>query len=399
MLAEIRRHARRDLVLAADPDRRIHRLEIAVGERHEYVVFQGLRIIGDVGHRRDNLEQYAARVEARAPVGAIARREGRVEFVDQGARMRQPVWLGAKARVVCKIWPFHAGDQLWPQPLLVVDRQDQPLPVAALVERRQRIAGQFPWLRRRKLRAAKRRLHEKGVGPNAAGDQRRRHFRALPRLLAPVERHQNTRQDRERRRMIAHATGRARRRRARCANRVHHARARPPGRRVEAWLFGLGALVAIAGERRIDQTRIEPFERGEIETQLFTHAHRIVGDEHVGVGAEAPQYFLAVGRGEIDGDAPLVARVHDPRKIVLGRGLAGRKAGLTIGVACRRFDLDHLGAEIRQDGRRSRRGDEARAVDDLEAVEEMLHHAQRPFHCGARFARKESIPSRKSCEA
>src|SRR6202008_1958336 len=42
------------------------------------------------------------------------------------------------------------------------------------------------------------------------------------------------------------------------------------------------------------------------------------------------------------------------------------------GVAVRRLDLDHVGAEIRQDHRRAGAGDEARHVDDLQAGKDVV---------------------------
>ena len=115
MLAEFRGHARLNLRLAADPEWRIHRLQIAVGERNEKIVLKRLRIVRHVGHRGHDLEQYAARIEPRAPFAAIAPREGRVQFADQRARIGEAIGLGREPRIVCKIRPFETGDKLRPQ--------------------------------------------------------------------------------------------------------------------------------------------------------------------------------------------------------------------------------------------------------------------------------------------
>jgi len=57
-------------------------------------------------------------------------------------------------------------------------------------------------------------------------------------------------------------------------------------------------------------------------------------------------------------------------------GRISRQVGqVAIGIAMAgRFDLDHVGAEIRQHGRGRRRCDETRAVQNLEAFEDALFH-------------------------
>ena len=73
--------------------------------------------------------------------------------------------------------------------------------------------------------------------------------------------------------------------------------------------------------------------------------------------------------------ASLVAVLQKPREIVLTDGIARQVRQVAIGVArARRFDLDHVGAEIGQHGGGGGGCDETRAVQNLQAFEDALFH-------------------------
>ena len=159
------------------------------------------------------------------------------------------------------------------------------------------------------------------------------------------------------------------------AHQVHQARARPIGVAVEAGLVGFLALFAIAGEGGIDQPLVVRREMIVGDAEPLAHLRRIVGDEDVGLGGEPMQHRLALGLGEIEREALLVAGFQQPREIVLAVRIARQIRQVAIGIArARRLDLDHVGAEIRQHGGGRGCCDETRAVQNLEAFENAFFH-------------------------
>jgi hypothetical protein len=188
--------------------------------------------------------------------------------------------------------------------------------------------------------------------------------------------------------MIAHAGDRAGGRRAGVrAHHVHQAGARPPGVAVEAGPVRLLARLAVTGEGRVDQPRIEGSDVVISDAEAPPHRRRIIGDEDVGVGDEAMEHRPRVRLGEVERDALLVAALEQPGVVVRSGRVAGNFGQRAIGIAAAgRLDLDHVGAEIGQHRRGRRRGNEARAVDDLEAGEDSLLHFLLPAHAALALA-------------
>ena len=160
---------------------------------------------------------------------------------------------------------------------------------------------------------------------------------------------------------------------------MHQPRARPPRGRVEAGLVGLGAGLAIAGERGVDQPGVERHQLVIGDAEPAAHRRRIVGDEHVGLFDQPAQHRLPLGLTQIERQALLVAAVEDKT------GVAGEprpvrwRRPAAVGVArTRRLDLDHRGAKIRHHRRRRRPGDKAGAIDDLQPVEDTPAHPPPP---------------------
>src|SRR5690242_14762965 len=100
----------------------------------------------------------------------------------------------------------------------------------------------------------------------------------------------------------------------------------------------------------------------------------------------------ALGVLEIDRETLLVARSELPP--VIGRLAGHRGRGAPRIAGPRRFDLDHLGAEVREDRRRRGSGDPARAVDDFQALEN-IGHRRLPLS-GSAWWRTASIAVRAS---
>ena len=111
------------------------------------------------------------------------------------------------------------------------------------------------------------------------------------------------------------------------------------------------------------------------DAEPLAHLRRIVGDEDVGLRGQPMQHRLALGLGEIEREALLVAGFQHPREIMLAMRVARQVRQVAIGIAGDgRLDLDDVGAEIRQHRGGGRRGDKACAVQNLEAVENTLVH-------------------------
>ena len=116
-------------------------------------------------------------------------------------------------------------------------------------------------------------------------------------------------------------------------------------------------------------------QMGVGDAEPLAHLRRIVGDEDVGLRGQPMQHRLALGLREIEREALLVAGFQHPREIMLAVRVARQVRQVAIGIAgAGRLDLDDVGAEIRQHGGGRRRGDETRAVQNLEAVKNTLFH-------------------------
>ena len=102
------------------------------------------------------------------------------------------------------------------------------------------------------------RLHGAAIGPQAVLQQRRTHHAALPGLLAPVQRGDDSGIEAGGAGMIAHARHRAGRHRVGIRpHQIHQAGARPIRGRIEAGLRRFLTFLAVGGERRVDQPRIQ----------------------------------------------------------------------------------------------------------------------------------------------
>jgi hypothetical protein len=95
---------------------------------------------------------------------------------------------------------------------------------------------------------------------------------------------------------------------------------------------------------------------------------RGVGDEHVRALDESAQDGAALGLAQIEREPTLAAVVDDPAVVVRALGHAGAAGAVSVEIAVGRLDLDDVGPEIGEDRRRHRARDEARGVDDAQAV-------------------------------
>ncbi len=92
-------------------------------------------------------------------------------------------------------------------------------------------------------------------------------------------------------------------------------------------------------------------------------------DDHIGLGRQPAKGILRFGLVEIEGDVVLVPALHQVAKssplveVAKGGELSSR-------VSSGRLDPDHVGAELREDGRREKSSDAALAhIQDEQVVE------------------------------
>jgi hypothetical protein len=114
---------------------------------------------------------------------------------------------------------------------------------------------------------------------------------------------------------------------------------------------------------RLQRFVVEPAARGEI------------GDEHPRVFARradhAGQQFLPFRFAEIDRDRPLALVEASPEQALLAIQ-RHRPAGV-VEPAADRIEADHVGTQLRQRHAAERHGDEGRAFDDSQPLEDSLH--------------------------
>jgi hypothetical protein len=157
---------------------------------------------------------------------------------------------------------------------------------------------------------------------------------------------------------------------------VHQAGAGPVGGGVEAGAGRLLAHLAVGGDRAVDEARVDREQALSVDLQTLAHRQGEVGDEDVGRAEQTVKHRQPRGVFQIDGEAPLVAGRQLPPVI---RDLAGNRGRRPPRIAgARRLDLDHLGAEVREDGGRCRPGDPARAIDDTQTRKYSISHPAYP---------------------
>ncbi len=101
------------------------------------------------------------------------------------------------------------------------------------------------------------------------------------------------------------------------------------------------------------------------EPEPLRHAGQEVLDDHVGAARELEGQPGAVGLLEIDRDAPLVAVDRRERGAHLAVAAQRAQVVATAGP----LQLDHVGAQVAQEGRAVGPGDDAGEIEDPDALE------------------------------
>jgi len=128
------------------------------------------------------------------------------------------------------------------------------------------------------------------------------------------------------------------------AGEAHHT-AHRLGDHLEALVVGVRPLAAEAFDGRGDDARVDLRERVVAEPEALHRARAEVLDDHVGRLRQRLEHLAAARRLEVERHALLV-EVHETEEDRVHAGLLGEPVARRL--ACRRLDLDHLGAQPRQ---------------------------------------------------
>ena len=177
----------------------------------------------------------------------------------------------------------------------------------------------------------------------------------------------------------------------------------PPGRLEQPVVAGQRRHrpgLAEAGDRAVDQPRVDRLQALVIEPEALEVADLVVLDQHVGGLDQLADDLLPLGLGMVERDRALVA---------VGDGEEARMAGLDAVLAldpreaiaapvvahAGPFDLDHVRAQIAEDLRADRRREDAAHVDHADAGEGRAVRCSAGgglFSCAHNFA-----PSARCC--
>jgi hypothetical protein len=132
--------------------------------------------------------------------------------------------------------------------------------------------------------------------------------------------------------------------------------------------------VAEAGHAAVDEARVGRAQALVVEAVLLQAAGLEILDHDVGLRRHLLQERLAVGRGHVDRDRALVAvagrEVAGLVGVVAVRVLDERRApGARVVADAGAFDLDDVGAQVREDLRAPGAREHAGQIEDLDAVQ------------------------------
>jgi hypothetical protein len=131
----------------------------------------------------------------------------------------------------------------------------------------------------------------------------------------------------------------------------------------------IGPVLAVAGDRYVDDRRVDPAHALVVEAQALRDARAIVLQEHVRVRDQLAHDLLPAVALEIDGERALVAVEREERDVDLVAGRTSRRRE-TLPFARCGLDLDDIGAEVAEALGGERPGHRDGAVDDAVAVED-----------------------------
>ena len=141
--------------------------------------------------------------------------------------------------------------------------------------------------------------------------------------------------------------------------------------RLVALEVAIGAVGAEALDRRVNEARVDFRERLIAEPEPVERARPEILQEHIGLGDDLSEQPLAVIGLQVEGQAALVGVEQQKEQAVAVLDVA-HVAARDV-AALRLLELDHIGAEKRQDLRTSRPRLVVRHVDDADAGQGLGH--------------------------
>ena len=179
----------------------------------------------------------------------------------------------------------------------------------------------------------------------------------------------------------------------RLAGQVHDA-AHPLDHQVVAGAVRIGAVLAEAGDRAIDEPRIDLPQALVVEAVLLQPADLEVLDHDIGVRGEPPHQRPPLLRLEIGGDRPLAAiagvEIGGRQRLAVAPFDEGRPPGARVVARARALDLHDIGAEIGQKLPGPGAGEDAGELEHAQAVERRSHGTVKSGLRALRKARQTS---------
>src|SRR6185312_10717821 len=126
-------------------------------------------------------------------------------------------------------------------------------------------------------------------------------------------------------------------------------------------------VLAVRGDADQDRATIELLQLVIAEAPFFQRTWTEILDDDVAFRGELAQQIAPAFAGQIERDAFLVACFRQPHQRVAAFGVGPEPAQRVAGAG--RLDLDHLGAELAQNGGAMRAGDESAEIEDADSLE------------------------------
>ena len=126
-------------------------------------------------------------------------------------------------------------------------------------------------------------------------------------------------------------------------------------------------VLAVSRDANQDRAAIELLQLIIAEAPFLQRAGAEILDDDVAFGRKPAQQVAAAVAGEVERHAFLVARFRKPHQRVAAFGVGAETTQRVAGL--RRLDLDHLGAELAENGGAVRPRDEGSEIEDADSLE------------------------------
>ncbi len=349
-----------------EPDGHAHggdRPGLGMLDAHEHASRAQVLALAHLGHRLDAAGGHPRVVETLEPFRGRPRGELRVEGGNENVAMLHAVRLGVEARILREVVPADGPAHALPEG--VVGHAQGQVGVLGLED----FVGHDGGV----LVAAPGGLAS-GIPVQAGlvGEKRGHHVEhadldllPLPRLGAREKgQHHALGRGHARHEIadgVAHLDGRA----VGEAGEIHHAGLALHDE-IVAGPGGLGAALSEAGDRAVDEPRVQLAERSVAEAEALHGAGTEVLDHHVGLGEETAENGLPVRRLHVEGQALLVAvDRHEIRRLAPREG---RPAARVVALA-RLLDFDDLCPHVAERHGAEGPGEDAGEIDDAKPRE------------------------------